>query len=592
MTERLNKKSDRSDIRLNDNGVDITDDEGVANVLNRHFKTKIEMLREKIDPTQKKDPMGPLKKKKFNTSFHLQAVTEQDVQNKIRLLKKKSSCGPDQISATVLKDACYVLSAPLTSIINMSIKNGSFPTAWKTAKVIPLLKKGSPEDKSNYRPVALLSVVSKILEMVIKDQLADYFEKNNLLPQGQHGFRKKRSTSSALFSVCGWISSRRQHKFEVAMAAYDLTAAFDSIDAEILDKKLEHYGLDDSARNWVRSFLSERRQYVNVGQSSSICLDMTVGTPQGSVLSPLIFIIYVADIDLWVSNKSVAISSYADDTAAAASGATKEEAIQNLEQVSKELLHFFASNMLVANPTKTALLVIRSPRDTEPRLNMNVGGVTIEESENISLLGIKIQSDFSWDCQCQAVLSSLRSTNGLLSRLSKFVPNRCLTPLIHGLLLSKIRYAFPLFADVRTEENDVASSSMRRIQIEMNRGLRTVLGKSLKDRIPIAELLNEVQVPSANQLAIETTLTEVWRQIRNGLPAGEYFNKLDNISARATRRTGKNYLTPPPMERSGAGKFIEQGTMLWNMAPQEVRDGEDNNCTKRMIKEFARSMPI
>ena len=223
---------------------------------------------------------------------------------------------------------------------------------------------------------------------------------------------------------------------------------------------------------------------------------------------------------------------------------------------------------------------------------MNVGSVFVKESKEINLLGIKFQSDFSWEGQFEAVLSSLRSTNGLLSRLSKFVPNRCLTPLVHGLILSKIRYAFPLFADLRTVESESVSAPMRRIQIEVNKGLRTVLGKTLKDHISVADLLSQVQVPSVNQLAVETTLMETWRQIRNELPAGEFFNDLDIISARATRRTGKNYLTPPPVERSGAGNFIEQGTKLWNMAPQEVRDGEENNAMKLLIKQFAKSMPI
>ena len=591
MVDKLNQKSERTEIRLVDDGITVTDNEKVANVFNSFFKSKIETLREKIDPHLRDNPMIMLKKEgKVTSTFKLRKVTPDEVEKKIRLLKNKPSCGPDSITASTLKDGCQILSAPLTAIINASIDSGKFPTPWKTAKVVPILKKGSPEIKTNYRPVSLLSVVAKLLEMVIQEQLSDYFEKNKLLPTGQHGFRKKRSTSSALFSVCGWITTQRQQKKEVAMAAYDLTAAFDSLDAGILDEKLSYYGLDETSRRWIGSFLSNRRQYVVVGNGKSACLDMTVGSPQGSILSPLLFIIYVADIDKWIKDGST--SSYADDVVAMAAGETKEEAVQKLEKTSNELMVFFASNMLVANATKTTLIVCQSSRDKNMSYRMNVCGSIVKESSNVTLLGVKMSSDMTWDEQQDSVISSLRSTNGLLSRLSVFIPNRCLTPLVHGLLLSKIRYALPLFANIRTHDNDPVSAFMQRVQVELNNGLRIVLGKRLTDHVPVADMLSQIGIPSVNQLAVEMTIMETWRQMKNELPAGEYFVGVDSVSERSTRRTGKRYLVPPPADRSGYAKFMDQGTKVWNVCPQEVRDGDDEKTVKTVVKQFARSMPI
>jgi len=377
------------------------------------------------------------------------------------------------------------------------------------------------------------------------------------------------------------------------MASYDLSAAFDCIDACILDKKLEHYGLDAQSRNWIASFLADRRQFVKIGTATSATVRLCVGSPQGSILSPLLFIIYLADINDWLTDG--AAFSYADDTAAITFGMTKAAAVQKLETTSNELLQFFASNFLIANASKTSLLVFRSPRSTDSRNHsVKVGAATVYESDSITLLGVTLSADLSWTAQYEAITASLRSTNGLLSRLSRFTPNKYLTPLIHGLQLSKVRYALPLFCDIRQNENDPTSAHMHHIQVQLNKGLRVVLGVTITDHIPIRDLVTEIGVPTANQLAIETTLMDVWRHLNHSLPAGEHFMPVDNYVAedRVTRRTGKGLLAPTPINETGAARFLQQGSRLWNTAPQEIRDETIESKAKKMIRNFARTMPL
>ena len=172
------------------------------------------------------------------------------------------------------------------------------------------------------------------------------------------------------------------------------------------------------------------------------------------------------------------------------------------------------------------------------------------------------------------------------------VPNRCLTPLIHGLLLSKVRYALPLFADIRTNTNDAINGMMSDIQVEINRGLRIVLGVRISDRVSIAELLSRVGVPSVNQLAAEATLMETWKLFNLNLPASSSFIWLDDYSTRTTRNTGKNILSTQPPGGSAAGKFVRNATMLWNIATQDVRSSDDKNYVKQTIRHFARNLPI
>ena len=167
-------------------------------------------------------------------------------------------------------------------------------------------------------------------------------------------------------------------------------------------------------------------------------------------------------------------------------------------------------------------------------------------------------------------------------------------PLVHGLQLSKVRYGLPLFSNIRVSEDEPTSSSMQSLQVETNKGLRVVVGCTLADRRPVQDLVAEVNVPTVNQLAVEATLMDVWRQINFHLPAAEYFVPLENyvIDGRVTRRTGKGLLASIPCDESGAARFFQQGAMLWNLAPQNLRDEMDENKAKRLIRDFAREMPL
>ena len=219
-------------------------------------------------------------------------------------------------------------------------------------------------------------------------------------------------------------------------------------------------------------------------------------------------------------------------------------------------------------------------------------GERIEESDTITLLGAVLSKDMSWSKHVKGLLSSLRSSTGLISRLANYIPNRCLTPLIHGLMLSKVRYALPLFADIRLNDADASSSLMKDIQIEINKGLRIVVGVRLSDRMSIAELLSQVRVPSVNQLAAEVTLTEIWKSLKQDTPVSTHFTWLDDYSTKITRNMGKNLLLAPTPGGSNAGKFVRNAATLWNTATQEIRNTQERNEMKRLIRQFSRELPI
>ena len=265
-------------------------------------------------------------------------------------MKNKKSSGLDEITQEQLKMGADILVIPLTKIINASIAEGVFPDAWKQGVVTPVLKKGSAVDKNNYRPVSCLSVLSKVLEKVVCNQITNYMEKNDLLPPNQHGFRAGRSTMTALTAIQQEWANNTAEKFITGVLLWDLSAAFDTLDSNILCKKLKIYGFDKLACAWFRSFLTGRSQRVKIGRTLSNPRELQSGVPQGGILSPIIFVIYGADMELWLKHSSAL--TYADDTSSSVRAKLLSEVTQMLEEDAENVLNFMASNGLVANPKK------------------------------------------------------------------------------------------------------------------------------------------------------------------------------------------------------------------------------------------------
>ena len=280
----------------------VTDEKGVADAFNRYFVDKIEKLKGNIDQSMVEDPLVRLKEKMKNNKHKLEfkAITQKQLKNHFKKLKKKKSSGLDGLSQEHLVMGASVLIAPLATIINKSIMSGVFPQQWKIAAVSPVLKKGSAQLLSNYRPISCLPAASKLLEIVVCSQLSDYLEANNLLPKNQHGFRPRRSTMSAWNEIQLDWAEKTEKNLITGVLLWDLSAAFDTLDCQSLCLKLELFGVQPRSVAWVSSFLTGRSQMVRIGGILSSAVHVPTGVPQGGVLSPLIFVLFVSDLQDWL----------------------------------------------------------------------------------------------------------------------------------------------------------------------------------------------------------------------------------------------------------------------------------------------------
>ena len=302
-------------------------------------------------------------------------------------------------------------------------------------------KKGDAMSKENYRPVSSLPSASKLLESIVKKQVTDHLEVNNLLPDNQHGFRSGRSTMSASRATQKDWAENKEGGWLTGVLLWDLSAAFDTIDVNILLKKLEILGFSPLANKWMSSFVTDRKQAVRIINCISKFTTLTSGVPQGGILSPIFFIAYVADLENWV--KYSKLNTYADDTASNVIAKTPDELKVKLESDATAILKFMASNGLVANPSKTHLLVLNY--NSDEKLTIKINGCDIVQTENENLLGITFSDTLKWSAQIDQLIANLNRSFFLIRRLSNRHSKDLLVKVANGTIMSIVRYGLQLY---------------------------------------------------------------------------------------------------------------------------------------------------
>ena len=285
--------------------------QNIANKFNEYFTNIGPDLASSIDASNKA-PFDSYLNTPCSNSFLFQYTNPADIAKIICQLKPKSSAGYDNISSKLLKEIADSISCPLSKIVNQYLCTGIFPSKLKLAKVIPLYKKDDEKEFGNYRPISLLSSISKVFEKVAFDQLYDYLSLHGLLFDSQYGFRKHHSTELAALELTDRIRHEMDQK-KVPFAVFlDLSKAFDTLNHGILLTKLKYYGIKDTPLDWFKSYLTQRLQYVEFDGTASSTRVIETGVPQGSMLGPLLFIIYMNDIHKVSANLKFIL--YADDT--------------------------------------------------------------------------------------------------------------------------------------------------------------------------------------------------------------------------------------------------------------------------------------
>ena len=378
---------------------------------------------------------------KANCTLMFEPITVDTISRIISGLKPKTSTGIDNISNKLLKFVKNVISEPLSIIINQMLKLGIFPDLLKISKVVPLYKKDDDSNLSNYRPISLLPSISKIFEKVLLEQLTTYLDNNNLIHNHQYGFRKRHSTEYAALHIVDYLNYEMDLKRTPINLYLDLSKAFDSLSHKILISKLKHYGICDIALKLMKSYLENRKQYVQFDTCTSDMKSIRNGVPQGSILGPLLFLIYINDFPN--SSKLFNFLMYADDS-------TLFCCLEDIKSDNKELVlnnelqrvhSWLKANRLSLNVKKTKYMLFRKQKRTDIReLNLRISNDAIQPVDDFNFLGLHINSKLNWETHTNVISKRMSRAVGVIKKLQLVFPKTILLTIYNALILPHINY--------------------------------------------------------------------------------------------------------------------------------------------------------
>ncbi len=567
-------------------GIKVRGDASLADCVNKFYIDKINKIRKGIDENlsrcrggcaqQQQQVQQRQQQEQPQTRFRFRAPTEKEVLAIIMSLNNTPATGIDGIPVVVLKHLAPIIAAPVAHLIKISFNSSLVPSAFKRASVVPLHKKNKPPNvASSYRPVAILDALSKVLEKVVLQQVSPHLAP--LLPTSQFGFRPRRSTSAAIAYCHGSWTQARAKGLVLAVAGYDLSSAFDTIDVDMVSSKLQGLGVLQEENRWFSDYLSGRKQQVLYNASRSSFRNIEHGVPQGSILGPLLFLVLVSDLPNRIlaaagnEDVEVGISSYADDTLCWAAGKDAEQVGLRLEQVSAALVAYASENYLALNEQKTQ--VMWCPSKGRP---LKVGSSMVMPSDKLEVLGVTFDKLLTANPHLLSLTSSAKTMAAMARRLSLHLPQNSLKTVISALLRGKIGYACSVLTP-RFSAGDPTPSNMAHLQVCINNVARAVIRAKKCDKIRVEVLLEEAGLPSLNRLVIYTIAMECWRalslrDVPNGPlnPLGSLLAPPNSDSTRekSTRTRAATSGCIPPPAKYQVSSFAWWGYTCWNSSPQ------------------------
>ena len=466
------------------------------------------------------------------------------------------SSGIKDIAAKVFKDAFLVLVPQLVYMFNLSLNKGLFPDGWKKATIIPLYKGGVKTEVSNYRPVSLLPLPGKLLEKVVHAQLSSFLEKNKVISEKQGGFRKGFSTSTSIADLTDELFTNI-NKGLVSLAAFiDLRKAFDTVDHTILLSKLKCYGVSRNNLEWCTNYLSNRSQSTLANGVLSPEHKITCGVPQGSVIGPLFFILYVNDIQSAIRGSRTQL--YADDTVIYAAGEDKVAAARKLQPALNQFSSWCKANKLTLNAAKTKLMVfgtrykVKKSRDVVVR----VGGTPLQVVPSYKYLGFTLDSTLSFNGHVKTVSAIVAYKASLLAKIRKFLTDSVAMKIYKSMIVPYFDYGDVLY-------NQASQEGLDKLQRLQNKCLK--ICKGYNKRHSTGALHENTKVPLLSKRRIAHVNNFMYCRLGNP-------SLIDSRDIRTRAHDAQLFKVTIPSLEAYKRSIVYAGSLQWNNLPADTRN--------------------
>ena len=563
----------------------------LANSFIDFFHSKVSKIRTELDQL-KVGPPPPLANKVFE--FKLESflpITEPDLHKLIMSCPSKS-CSQDPIPTWLLKDlpVLQVLVPLMTTLINTSLTEGIVPLSLKSAQITPVLKKEGLDTKEfkNFRPVSNLPFLSKLLERVVARQLTDHMTKHGLHDSLQSAYRPKHSTETALLKIKCDIDQALERGEGTILLLLDLSAAFDTLDHNIILERLcKCVGVSDLALRWFASYLSDRQQCICIGDTKSHPVDLSIGVPQGSVLGPLLFLIYILPLGEVISQHRVSRHGYADDSQTYTHFKLQDPtalltAIQRLEKCASDIKMWMAHNKLKLNDSKSEVLIV-APRHYFNKIQQDlptfkIGSAIIHPSPVVKNLGTHFDRLLDMSKQCSAVSRSMYYHVRRISKIRCHLDQTAASRAIQATVISRLDYCNSLLVGT-------SKSNIDMLQKAQNSAAR-VLTKTSK-RAHISPILRELHWLPVQQRITFKVLVFVFKLLHD-TDAPQYLATLltHHIPTRSLRSSlsYKPLVVPRTATKAGDRAFSTMAPKLWNSLPDDIRISTSVEVFKHKLK--------